>query len=46
MEHYRGSFGKDKGLVLEECRRAGVEVKTEDIDRNSGIYKRMEEKAK
>ena len=46
MEHYRGSFGKDGGLVLKEYRRAEVEVKTEDIDRNSGIHKRMEEKAK
>ena len=46
IEHYRGSFGKDEGSVLEEYRRAGIEVKTDNIDRYSGIHKRMEEKAK
>ena len=46
IEHYRGSFGKDEGSVLEEYRRAGIEVKTDNIDRYSVIHKRMEEKAK
>ena len=46
LEHYRGLFGKDEGLVLEEYRRAGIETKSDTIDCNSGIHKRMEEKAK
>ena len=46
LEHYRGSFGKDEGLVLEEYRRAGIETKSDTIDCNSGIHKQMEEKAK
>ena len=46
LEHYRGLFGKDEGLVLEEYRRAGIETKSDTIDCNSGIHKQMEEKAK
>ena len=46
LEYYRGSFGKDKGLILEEYRRSGIEIKSDTIDYNSGIHKRMEEKAK
>ena len=46
LEHYRGSFGKDEGLVLEEYRRARIEIKADTIDSNSIIHKWMEEKAK
>ena len=46
LEHYRGSFGKDEGLVLEEYWRAGIEIKTDAIDYNSRIHKRIEEKSK
>ena len=46
MEHYRGSFGKNKGLVLEEYRRAGVKVKADKLDYNLEIHKQMEDKAK
>ena len=46
LKHYRGSFGKDEGLVYEEYRRAGIEIKSDTIDYNSRIHKRIEEKAK
>ena len=43
LDHYRGAFGNDKGLVLDEYRRVNIEIK--QSKRETAGYKKMESKA-
>ena len=44
IEHYKIYFGNDEGLVSEEYRRVGINVKDIELDRRSTIYKLVESK--